>query len=328
MSKLRTKWIVITSTIVLAGLIRLDLYPHQACPPPQADQAVARAINFLTIEVPAWSKNNGCFSCHNNGDAARALYVATRRGYRLPGNILADTTFWLSRPNRWEQNKGDPGFSDKRLANIQFAAALIAAFEAGLVKDQRPLAEAARKLAADQEADGSWRIDTGKTLGSPATYGTLLATHMALNTLKKASIQDTREAVQKAERWLSQAQPDSILAAATLLLTMSRETSTSPREEEILKIMGRAQTRDGGWGPYADSPPEPFDTAVALLALKQYRQKLGVNEMIERGRSFLVAQQNPDGSWPATTRPAGGESYAQSLSTTGWATLALLETKD
>jgi hypothetical protein len=49
---------------------------------------------------------------------------------------------------------------------------------------------------------------------------------------------------------------------------------------------------------------------------------------IGRGRAFLIATQNLDGSWPETTRPAGAESYAQRLSTTGWATLALLATRE
>ena len=50
----------------------------------------------------------------------------------------------------------------------------------------------------------------------------------------------------------------------------------------------------------------------------------GAAEMIRRGRGFLIQEQNPDGSWPETTRPPGAESYAQRISTTGWATLALL----
>src|SRR5262249_3941979 len=29
--------------------------------------AEARAVDFLRREVPAWSRDNGCFSCHNNG---------------------------------------------------------------------------------------------------------------------------------------------------------------------------------------------------------------------------------------------------------------------
>jgi hypothetical protein len=298
--------------------------------------AEARAVRFLMREVPAWSKENGCFSCHNNGDAARALYAASRKGYRVPDHVLADTTEWVKRPARWDDNKGDPGFSDKRLADIQFAASLLAAFETGRVKDRLPLEQAARKLAAGQSADGSWKIDAGNTLGSPATYGDSLATYMALRTLKKTAGAETRDAVERAASWLRQASPTNVLTAATLLLaapSVYDQTNQSGRrlrqlkDDQYLKLIRAAQTSDGGWGPYADSPPETFDTAVVLLALSRLRREPGVDESIRRGRDFLTAQQNSDGSWPATTRPSGGDSYAQLMSTTGWATLALLETR-
>ena len=74
--------------------------------------------------------------------------------------------------------------------------------------------------------------------------------------------------------------------------------------------------------------PECFDTALVLLALETVRTQPGIAAMIQRGRKFLLAQQNADGSWPATTRPSGGDSYAQMMSTTGWVTLALLGTKE
>ena len=38
-----------------------------------------------------------------------------------------------------------------------------------------------------------------------------------------------------------------------------------------------------------------------------------------------MARQEPDGGWVETTRPSGNQSYAQRVSTSGWATLALLE---
>ena len=286
------------------------------------DSPEGKAIAFLTREVPAWSRDNGCFSCHNNGDAARALYAASRKGHRIPAEALAETTAWVREPHRWKENKGDPGFSDKRLANVQFAASLLAAFETGHVRDRRPLEAAARMLIADQDGDGSWKIDTGATLGSPATYGTPLATWMALRVLKQSNLAGTRAAMQNADRWLRRLKPNNLLAAATLLLASAGDST------ECLRLIRRAQTRDGGWGPYADSPPEAFDTAMVLLALAEARGKPGVAESIRRGGAFLVAQQNSDGSWPATTRPSGSESYAQMMSTTGWATLALLATRE
>ena len=293
-----------------------------------AKAAAARAVDYLSREVPAWSQNNGCFSCHNDGDAARALYAAMQRGYAVPKAALAATTAWVSRPGNWEQNKGDPGFSDKKLANLQFAASLHAAFAAGQVKEKLPLEQAAAKLTADQSADGAWHIEPDTALGSPATWGSVLATAMALQLLRAVSSPEAAAAARRAERWLRQVRPNSVPAAATLLTEAVRATDApaAQRQEECLGLLRRAQTRDGGWGPYPDSPPEAFDTALALLALAEARRQPGVEEMIRRGRGFLIAQQNADGSWTESTRPAGGESYAQRLSTTGWATLALLAT--
>jgi hypothetical protein len=67
-----------------------------------------------------------------------------------------------------------------------------------------------------------------------------------------------------------------------------------------------------------------FDTAVVVLALVAQEPTAEVKAWRKRGRAFLLAAQEKDGSWAETTRPSGGDSYAQRLSTTGWATLALL----
>ena len=81
--------------------------------------------------------------------------------------------------------------------------------------------------------------------------------------------------------------------------------------------------------------PQVFDTAIAILALSSleaeprlarsaYRPEQ-LQEAIANGKKYLVSQQKPDGSWPETTRPANQESYAQRISTTAWAMLALLQ---
>jgi hypothetical protein len=67
---------------------------------------------------------------------------------------------------------------------------------------------------------------------------------------------------------------------------------------------------------------------MALLGLATCRPTDEVRRMIVRGREYLIAQQQRDGGWIETTRPPGGESHAQRISTSGWATLALLATRD
>jgi squalene cyclase len=114
--------------------------------------------------------------------------------------------------------------------------------------------------------------------------------------------------------------------ASTLLLARSFEATAAGLERRrlALELLASGQTRDGGWGPFLKSPPEVFDTALGLLALDGYRDQPGVPNLIRKARTFLVENQEDDGSWVETTRPSGAESYAQRLSTTGWATLALL----
>src|SRR5258705_6390490 len=97
----------------------------------QAD--TVRAIEYLVGEVPRWAAENHCFSCHNNGDGARVLYVASRLGYPVPDSALAGTAKWLLEPGKWDNNGGNPGFGDKKLARIQFAAALSEAYVSGAV---------------------------------------------------------------------------------------------------------------------------------------------------------------------------------------------------
>lgn len=289
---------------------------------PASAEPVKKALGFLSREVPAWARENQCYSCHNNGDGARALYAAAKLGHEVPAEALRDTTAWLAKPSGWDNNKGDPGFSDKRLANLQFAASLLAATDGGHVQDRGALTVAARRVAEDQGTNGAWAIDAQGTAGSPTTYGPVLATHMALQVLARFGAE--APAARKAKEWLSKVKPANVLDTATLLLAFGKQ---STHLNEYLQSLRRAQTGDGGWGPFADSPPEVFDTAVVLLALAELRDANEVPSMIERGRAFLIAEQNADGSWPATTRPRGGESYAQGMSTTAWATLALLRTQ-
>jgi hypothetical protein len=278
-----------------------------------------RAIDFLAREVPRWSRENHCFSCHNNGDAARALYAAVQRGYTVPGASLADTTGWLLQPANWDDNHGNPAASDKKLARIQFAAALAEAYRTGATRDRQALYAAAESLLPYQAAGGEWLVDTGGLPGAPATYGPALATYMARRTLETADPARYRTAIARANQWLVRTPPANILDAAAMLLAMPRSAAVKRKCRAMIR---NAQTSDGGWGPQPHMPAEAFDTAVVLLAL----QAAGERGPMARGRALLIAMQEATGAWPGTTRPSGGQSYAERISTAGWVTYALVMT--
>ena len=190
----------------------------------------------------------------------------------LPPEALADTNRWLAEPERWDHNGGEGPFSDKRLARLQFAAALAAARAAGQVADRDALVRAAARLTADQADDGAFLLEGGDSLGSPATYGRALTTLTLRDTLRSAGEARFRPAIDKAQRWLVACRVKSLLdAAAVLPIVAEPGTADLPgaaaQRRRCLDLIASGQSTDGGWGPYASSPPEPFDTAIVVLAL-------------------------------------------------------------
>jgi squalene cyclase len=294
----------------------------------EADEAERRAVAFLAAEVPRWARENHCYSCHNNGDAARALFRAKAAGMPFDESAIRDTLVWLARPEVWDKNGGEGPSSDKGLARIEFALALAAAVESGSESHRHALRRAADRLAADQVADGSWPVQD-EALGSPATYGRGLATALSARVLAQADPERYAAPIARARHWVRSRRIASVIDAAAILFSepaMAKVDRSEPARR-ALEFLGTSQAKSGGWGPYPDTPTEPFDTALALLAVAPHRSEHALAAASVKGRAALLAMQRPDGSWPETTRPAGGVSYAQRMSTAGWATSALIATR-
>ncbi len=317
---------VLAAGSVLAALAAAGCVPAGARPTGPL-RPEAKAVAFLCREVPRWSRENHCYSCHNNGDAAQALYQAARS--RLPGcramswptrragsNSRAAGSTTAARAR--SATSGWPGWFSRARSST--------AVSTGAIKDRSFLLEARQRLAADQAADGSWPLEGEDTdsarrrptasrwprwsRGRPCSRPTASAIAPP-STVPTAGFSAARSRRHRCRRWRSWRWSRSLPAA------------NHPRRKLSLDLLRRAQTDDGGWGPRPGSPPEPFDTALALLALAHCgdRSRCG-RPWCARGRAFLVAQQRDDGSWIETTRPAGNVSYAQRISTAGWATRA------
>jgi len=299
----------------------------QAEEPSRAEQAELRAVRYLTREVPLWSRENHCFSCHNNGDAARALMAARARGIPVADEALRETLAFLGKPESWDLNGVDAEFSDKDLARLQFANALATAIETGTLNQPAKLAQVARTLEAEQAADGSWDIDGRARIGSPATYGTPLGTALARRVLRASEPRTFREAMERSKAWLIAHPVRNNLDAASILIGLEPEEVPPKLRQTLLRMARDGQGSDGGWGPFTNAPSESFDTAIMLIGLSRWPDRAEVAPLIEKGRAYLVGNQEAEGNWSETTRPTGGISYAQRLSTSGWALLALLATR-
>lgn len=284
-----------------------------------AQTPVHRAVKYLNVEVPRWRAENGCFSCHNNGDGGRALFIAARA--RLPVNAapLKETREWLGAPETWEKAEGDASFKDRKLAHIQFTAALTEAARGDAGGRSQALKLATERLAALQDADGAWQVDVESSAGSPVTYGTAVATYLARQSLMGADAKRFSATIAKSDSWFRKAAIRSVPDAAAIAMS-------SARADAVNYLLG-SQGSTGGWGPQKNAPAEAYDTAIAALALSR-KSSPEARRAAAKGRAYLVLTQLPEGGWTETTRPAGGRSYAQHISTTAWALIALLAHAD
>lgn len=254
---------------------------------------IDRALDYLSREVPRWKSENHCYSCHNNGDAARALMAGNRTA------ALADTLTFLTQPEAWDKQQSTAAFRDTDLARVQFALAFTEAVERGVIPNRDALRQAAAALPAIKE---------DSEIGSPATYGQALSLAAVIRIRRAAALPTSEQ-----EAALHALKPRNTPEFAAQILAL--HTPTAP--------LTAIQNPDGGWGPYRHSPSEVFDTAIAILALSESPNP--PKPAIAKAVVWLQAQQLENGGFPATTRPSGGISYAQHISTTGWATLALIK---
>jgi hypothetical protein len=298
------------------------------------ETALRRSLEFLMGEMESWPRENGCYSCHNNGDAARVVYRAMLRK-ELPVRPTASDS-WLLDPERWQLPEEPGPEGDQRLANLQFALAAkelaAVARDATNDRDERKriesvAAETVRLARLGLHRDEHWPADPTSQLGSPITYGPRLGTALVRQLLEPEESAPRRSAWRRTGDWLVAGDARSTLDAAARILglTADERRRHAAAMAESRKLLFDWQQNSGGWGPYPESRPEIFDTAVAILALAELGDEESGRRAM-RGRQYLIDRQWGDGSWTETTRPSGRESYAQRISTTAWAALALLET--
>ena len=97
---------------------------------------------------------------------------------------------------------------------MQFASALAVAERHGKARDA-PISRRPRSCCvADQKADGSWKLDQSQSLGSPATYGTIIATWSARTTLISSGMQPDNFTIVQADKWIRGLTPENVLDAS------------------------------------------------------------------------------------------------------------------
>ena len=160
-------------------------------------------------------------------------------------DTLVDTSDGLG-PQRWEGP-----YNDKKLARLQFAAALVEALDAAQSAERAPLARAAEWVAELQEKDSSWQTDKNGGVGWPVTHGAAVATNRARRTLLRADPEKYRAAIARADAWARSKPIETVIEAAAALLLLDRADDDAARTQRktCLALIRAGEARKGCWGP-------------------------------------------------------------------------------
>lgn len=233
---------------------------------------------------------------------------------------------WLNQPDEWLKSTSEGVGESPILTYIQFGTARAEAVNAGIMFPA-PKVETKifQKLVSTQSEAGFWHLEPEGNVGSPGTYGNALASYQAISLLKSAPSKIYGSTIQRCYHWAAGFEPKATIDVAAIALILSDADSApwKQRSKTWRLHLLKSQNQDGGWGPFPNRFSEVFDTAIASIALSQ-RSHIDENrDHLKQARTFLIGTQEEDGGWPETTRPTGGVSYAQHISTTSWALIAL-----
>ena len=310
----------------------------------QVHQTVDRAIGYLQTESAAWLKTRKCAACHHVPMPLWALSEAERQGYAIDKQFVADTTESLlgSRDKLMASkvfpNPADP--PDPRpqgrglnmgLPFLAVAAQSLPALKEGQKQSLKLIAE---EIVKKQQPDGSWEFFA--TLRRPPINESQTTDAawiiMALQgETGPGAPESQRAALSKAIAWLDAATRSGLHQDKVLKVLLGFR-SAKPRQtmqttiDELLAL----QRADGGWSQTVPEwKSDAFATGQTLyvLSLVGFTAK---RPEIKRGIDFLVATQEPDGSWPMISRstPDGSPGSSKLLTpitcaASSWAALGL-----
>jgi hypothetical protein len=328
-------------------LARLSVAGTPASIPPASPQqvrrTVERAIGYLQTESAAWLKTRSA-ACHHVPMPLWALSEARRQAYAIDERFVANTVESLlgSRDklmaSRIFPNPADP--PDPRpqgrglnmgLPFLAVAARSLPSLEAG---QERSLKLIAEEIVKKQQPDGSWEFFA--TLRRPpinesqTTDAAWIILALEGETGPDAP-KSQRAALARAIAWLDAAKSSDLHQEKVLKVLMGvRAGKPRTRLQTTINELLALQRADGGWSQTVPEwKSDAFATGQTLyvLSLTGYTAE---QPEIQRAIDFLVATQNPDGSWPMISRstPDGSPGSAKLLTpitctASSWATLGL-----
>ena len=275
--------------------------------------ALARIVTLLESTSAEFFKQSGCVSCHHQALVPRVQSLAKSAGVSINESarreqmtqlrdlgVGASEAFLRSRI---------PGGGPNRLAEMLLALRA-SDYPADAFTDS-----AISAMAVSQESDGRWPAGEVQ-LRPPISESDVASTARVIQALQvyplPARKQEFSERIGHARKWLKQIKPvrteDFTMRLAGLRWSDAAENDLRRAADALIGI----QRPNGGWGnnPYMD--PDAYTTGEALIALAESGVVSVRDSFYQKGVSYLLSTQFPDGSWHVRSRAIKFQPYFES----------------
>jgi squalene cyclase len=323
--------------LIMGMLVVSTVVPARAGPeevtPAGIRSAVERALEPVQKSLVVYAERRDCFSCHNQAVPLIALEIARARGLTVDEDAFqAAVTLTLgdleSALDSYRKGRGQPG-------GVTRAAYALWALEAGKYPtDEVTGAVAGYLLKADLDR-GHWRTSSRRP---PMEASAFTATALALRALRyygsrsQAGLVDDR--ARQVRSWLDASRPADTEDRVFRLWGLKYAGAPPEQLRASARDLLASQRADGGWSQTDKLASDAYATGSALVALHQAGGLATDDPAYQRGVSFLLRTQKPDGTWFVASRSHPFQPYFESgfpygkdqfiaVAASGWAAAAL-----
>lgn len=292
-------------------------------------KSVQKSISWLETDMRTWRNEHGCSACHHGPMYLWSVHFANQRGYTVNKQQLAEMTEWLLTsdearifPKSPAQQTVNSSSTADRMTTAMMGhknlsqPTIYLTHALNAMPDQEPLKKFGWKrlidhLASAQKEDGSFE---GRDAWRPIFNTPQILTRFVVTGIQAAEPPDTESGEQQkilthAETFLTSQPPDETQQGIALRILSQTRLYRQPADKSLTDNLSTLTARlkqlqrdDGGWSQTDDRASDAFATGQALFAMNRTGASVD-DPIIKRGVMFLLKSQNPDGTWPMTSRP-------------------------
>lgn len=305
----------------------------EANAPQKIVQAVDRAVPLLQKSMAEYPHHNTCFSCHHQGVPLFTLALLRKRGYTIDEagmatavqHTIADLRTGLASYN---QGTGQPG-------GVTRAGYALLALQAGGVKPEEITSAVTGYLLQMDKDRGFWKAASNRPPSEVSNFtNTFLAIYGLKNYADKSQAQTVQERIGQARKWLEATPTQETEDKVFRLWGMAEAGSEKAEIAQAVKALLADQNADGGWAQLPQGASDAYATASVLTILQIAGGLPTTDAAYQRGLTYLLKTQLPDGSWHVVSRSRPVQPYFESgfphgrdqfisMSATAWSVAAL-----